>query len=109
MMADESDPRQPQTAEAPVSGPVPVRNPSYHWYQKVMAVLFVTFCMEIGMFLVIFPWSGYWDANYFAAWIPAWHPYWDNMYVRGAVSGLGVVNVYISLIEVFRLRRFARH
>ena len=39
----------------------------------------------------------------------AWHQYWDNMYVRGAISGLGVVNLYISLIEVLRLRRFAKH
>ena len=29
------------------------------------------------------------------------------MYLRGAISGLGVVNLYISLIEAFRLRRFA--
>jgi hypothetical protein len=29
------------------------------------------------------------------------------MYVRGAISGLGVVNLYISLGEVFRLRRFS--
>jgi hypothetical protein len=35
-------------------------------------------------------------------------PYWDNLYVRGAVSGLGAVNLYISLVEIFRLRRFAR-
>src|SRR5205085_2785100 len=34
--------------------------------------------------------------------------YWENMYVRGAVSGLGVVNLYISFLEIFRLRRFAR-
>jgi len=27
--------------------------------------------------------------------------------VRGAISGLGVVNLYISLGEVFRLRRFS--
>jgi hypothetical protein len=29
------------------------------------------------------------------------------MYVRGAVSGLGVVNIYISMLELYRLRRFA--
>jgi hypothetical protein len=34
--------------------------------------------------------------------------YWFNAYVRGAVSGLGIVNVYIALLEIFRLRRFAR-
>jgi hypothetical protein len=30
------------------------------------------------------------------------------MYVRGAVSGLGAVNLYISFVEILRLRRFAR-
>jgi hypothetical protein len=30
------------------------------------------------------------------------------MYVRGAISGLGVVNLYVAFVEIFRLRRFAR-
>ena len=30
---------------------------------------------------------------------------WDSSYFRGALSGLGLVNIYISLAEVFRLRR----
>jgi hypothetical protein len=30
---------------------------------------------------------------------------WDSPYFRGALSGLGVVNIYISLAEVFRFRR----
>jgi hypothetical protein len=28
--------------------------------------------------------------------------------VRGAISGIGIVNLYISLTEMIRLRRFAR-
>ena len=31
-----------------------------------------------------------------------------NAYVRGAVSGVGVLNLYISFLEIFRLRRFSR-
>jgi hypothetical protein len=34
------------------------------------------------------------------------HGYWENAYFRGAVSGLGVVNLYISFIEMVRLRRY---
>jgi hypothetical protein len=90
------------------AGPVSVHRPVYHWYHKLSAVLFITFCLEIGLFLLIFPWTEYWDANYFSAFIPDWHEYWDNMYVRGAISGLGVVNLYISFVEILRLRRFAR-
>jgi len=29
------------------------------------------------------------------------------MYVRGAISGLGVIDLYISILEILRLRRFA--
>jgi hypothetical protein len=72
------------------------------------AVLLVTFCLEIGLFLVIFPWTEYWDNNYFSALVPALRDYWDNMYFRGAISGLGVADLYIALVEIFRLRRFAR-
>jgi hypothetical protein len=89
--------------ELPAAAPPPPR-----WYHKVTAILFITFCLEIGLFLLVFPWTEYWDVNYFSGLLPAWEPYWDNMYLRGAVSGLGVVNLYISMIEIFRLRRFSR-
>jgi hypothetical protein len=79
----------------------------HRWYHKTLAILLVAFCFEIGIFLVIFPWTPYWDANYIGALIPQWHQFWDNFYLRGAVSGLGVVNLYIAVLELYRLRRFA--
>jgi hypothetical protein len=91
-----------------VATPVIVQPPVYHWYQKMWAVLLVTFCLEIGFFLVIFPWTSYWETNYFSQIVPGWHLYWYNSYVRGAVSGLGALDLYIAFIEVLHLRRFAR-
>ena len=88
--------------EALPAGPPPAR-----WYPKMTAVVFITFCLELGFFLVVFPWTEAWDNNYFSSLIPEWHRYWDNMYVRGAVSGVGAVNLYISFLEMFRLKRFA--
>jgi hypothetical protein len=90
------DPQPPAAAETG-HAPIAVPQPAYHWYHKMSAVVFITFCLEIGLFLLIFPWTEYWDGNYFS-----------DLYVRGAVSGLGVVNLYISFVEIFRLRRFAR-
>jgi hypothetical protein len=81
--------------------------PNYSGYHKFSAFLLVVFCLGIGLFLLIFPWTPWWESNYFGSWIPQWHLYWDNMYVRGAVSGLGVVNLYIFILEIYRLRRFA--
>jgi hypothetical protein len=90
------------------TGPVALGRPAYPWYHKLSAVLLVVFCLEIGLFLLIFPWTPYWESNYFGSLIPQWHLYWDNMYIRGAVSGLGVVNLYIFILELYRLRRFSR-
>jgi hypothetical protein len=101
------DPQPPEAAET-VHAPIAVPPPVYHWYQKVSAVVFIAFCLEIGLYLLIVPWTEYWDGNYFSGLMPQLKDYWDNLYVRGAVSGLGVVNLYISLVEIFRLRRFAR-
>ncbi|MGD0498746.1 MAG: hypothetical protein ABSC23_09960 [Bryobacteraceae bacterium] len=83
----------------------PLPQSAYRWYHKLTAVVFATFCLEIGFFLVVFPWTSY--AADFAAFKPAWQPYWYNPYMRCAITALGLVNLYIAFVEIFRLRRFA--
>jgi hypothetical protein len=104
MPPDSQQPAETEEVPAPVIVPPPV----YHWYHKMSAVVFITFCLEMGLFLLIFPWTESLDSNYFSGLMPQMKSFWDNLYVRGAVSGLGVVNLYISLVEIYRLRRFAR-
>jgi hypothetical protein len=108
MMSSEPLPGEtPPLAAAPeTASPEPPLAPRHRWYHKFTAVLFITFCLDIGLFLLIFPWTDGWDN--FAAFARNWRQYCDTMYVRGAISGIGVVNLYISLGEVFRLRRFSR-
>jgi hypothetical protein len=98
---------QPSSADLADAQPALAPPPLYRWYHKAGAVLFVTICLEIGFFLVIFPWTDGWER--FANFIPKLRPWCDNLYVRGAISGIGIVNLYISLTEMFRLRRFVKH
>ena len=98
----------PPAASEELHIPVVVPPPVYHWYHKMSAIVFITFCLEMGLYLLIVPWTDGWDTNYFSGLAPQLKAYWGNFYVRGAVSGLGVVNLYISLVEIFRLRRFSR-
>lgn len=78
------------------------------WVQRLSSVLFVVFCFELGLFLLIYPWTDSWNQNYFS-WLPTsqfhtvWHEFWKNTWFRGAVSGLGAANVWIAMTEVFRL------
>jgi hypothetical protein len=53
------------------------------------------------------PWSAFWERNYFAESLPGLLAMLRSPFVRGAVSGLGIVNVVAGiaeLISVFRRR-----
>jgi hypothetical protein len=63
----------------------------------------VAFFFEIGFALVVVPWSAFWDRNYFAEAVPAIHAVITNNFVRGAVSGLGVINLIAGLGELISI------
>ncbi len=74
----------------------------------ITRVLLVAYFIEAGVLLVVAPWSSFWDRNYFLASWPLVDTVLRNDWVRGAVSGLGVINVCAGLIELtglFTLRR----
>jgi len=60
----------------------------------------IAFFLEVGFVLIVVPWSEYWDRNYFALALPAVRALITNNFVRGAVSGLGVINVAAGLAEL---------
>jgi hypothetical protein len=95
----------PGSAPAPASPVVPAGT---GWFQRLSSVLFIIFCFELGLFLLIYPWTDGWSDNYFAWAIQgsvhtAWHSFWSNSYVRGCISGMGLVNLWIAVAEVFRM------
>ena len=63
-------------------------------------MLVVAYFLEVGLVLVLVPWSGFWDRNYFADVFPVLHDVLLNNYVRGGVSGLGIVNLLIGFDEL---------
>jgi hypothetical protein len=54
----------------------------------------------VGLLLTIIPWSGFWSRNYFAAAWPALQPIVRNNFVRGGVSGLGLVNLIVGFADL---------
>jgi hypothetical protein len=62
--------------------------------------LFVAFFLEVGLLLTALPWSTFWERNYFAYAMPALRPVLDNNFVRGAVTGLGFVNLLAAFAEL---------
>lgn len=50
--------------------------------------------------LVVLPWSDFWEANYFASAWPLVRSIVNNNFVRGAITGLGVVNLIVGFIDL---------
>jgi hypothetical protein len=66
----------------------------------VTRLVLVVFFLEVGLVLTLAPWSAYWDRNYFAETMPAVHAFITNNYVRGAVTGLGLVNIFAAVADL---------
>ena len=63
-------------------------------------LMLIALSIEVGLVLIIIPWSAFWDRNYFATVIPALQDIITNNFVRGAVSGVGLLNLMAGLIEL---------
>jgi hypothetical protein len=74
----------------------------------VRRLLLVAFFLEAGFALIVVPWSAFWDRNYFALALPAVHAVITNNFVRGAISGIGVLNIAVGIRELVSLF-LARH
>lgn len=91
----------------PTPTPIPPK-PRANWFQRIGSVLFIVFCLELGLFLLIFPWTDSWTGNYFS-WIGPvgfqrrWHEIWSSGYFRGAVTGLGLLNIWVAIAEALRM------
>lgn len=68
-------------------------------------LLVIAALIELGLLLIVVPWSAYWERNYFAQLSPIVEAVVVNNYVRGAVTGLGAVNVLAALADLAALVR----
>ena len=82
---------------------------------KLTIVFFILICFEIGILLVILPWvpSPSWNENYLLV-LAADKVHWPWLalamksgYVRGAVTGLGLLNILLGVWEIVNFKKTA--
>jgi len=56
--------------------------------------------VEVGLLLVVIPWSSFWERNVFFDISPWLHAFMRNRYLRGGVTGLGLVNLALAIAEL---------
>lgn len=79
---------------------------------KITIIVYILVSLEIGLLLLILPWySQFWEENFFlylmteklnAGWLPSLI---TSGWVRGVVTGLGIINVGIAVREIANFRR----
>ena len=73
-----------------------------------LALFFALYCLEAGLFFIIVPWTRFWSANpllqsHFAITMAVTNPF-----VRGAVSGFGLMHLLIGIKDIVRIVRETR-
>lgn len=71
---------------------------------RALVILYLVFCLELGLFLVVLPWVSIWTSNHLVlrySWVSSIAL---NHFFRGAVSGLGLADIWLAFHEFWRLR-----
>ncbi len=74
------------------------------WLHRFWLVIFVVFCVELGLLLIVLPWTQFWTNNSLLAGLPAIRRLLGHNFVRGLASGLGLVDIWIGIAEAVHYR-----
>jgi uncharacterized membrane protein YccF (DUF307 family) len=69
------------------------------WLQRSFVVVYVLFCMVLGMTLITLPWTSNWFETGWISQFPQVQDILQHGFIRGAISGLGLVDVWLGVME----------
>ncbi len=90
----------PKQAGAPHAGPR-----SRVWLDRTWMVIYVAFCIEVGILLTVLPWYGrIWTDNSFMMAHPLLRTLAADNFIRGVVTGLGLVDIWLGISAAVHYR-----
>jgi hypothetical protein len=95
-----ADPNLDPNADQDNVTPRTVRRGTPVWLQRVSLFVLVLFCVYLGVLVLVLPWwPRIWDHNMFIQARPALAAFLHNGAVRGIISGLGLIDIWIGISE----------
>lgn len=99
--------------------PVPSLNPAQGndeqavpapvWLQRLSLGVLVIFCLYLGLLIALLPWwKEMWDRNPLLLRHPALRAFLMKGTVRGLISGLGVLDLWIGISELIHYRDYRK-
>jgi hypothetical protein len=94
--------------------PPPPNGPDAHprraapvWLQRLSLFVLVLFCVYLGVLVMVLPWwPRIWDQNLFILSHPMLAAILHNGAVRGMISGLGLLDIWIGISEAVHYRDY---
>jgi len=101
----------PAGGNVPENGPVLVVPSSRHklgklelWRNRLFLLEFIFVCLFVGIILIVGPWTSFWTSNSLLANHPQVQAFLSYDFVRGLISGLGLVDLWMAVTELSRYR-----
>jgi len=69
---------------------------------RLRQVLWLMILFELGVVLLFLPWLQVWESNYFLSHYPVLRPYLLHPWLRGAITGLGALDILLAADLVWR-------
>jgi hypothetical protein len=75
------------------------------WLQRLSLFVLVLFCVYLGVLVMVLPWwTRVWDENLWIQSRPALAAVLHNGAIRGVISGLGLLDIWIGISEAVHYR-----
>ena len=104
---DTADPNANPNPDQNNVTPGSVRRGTPVWLQRVSLFVLVLFCVYLGVLVMVLPWwPRVWDHNMFIQARPTLAAFLHNGAVRGIISGLGLLDIWIGISEAVHYRDY---
>jgi hypothetical protein len=70
-----------------------------------LPLFFALYCLEAGLFFTVVPWTSIWTGNAILHSSTSLGLFADNNFVRGFVSGIGMLHLILGVRELARVLR----
>lgn len=99
--------REPSVLPPPPPEAVYSKRAAPVWLQRLSLFVLVLFCVYLGVLVMVLPWwTRIWDQNLFIISHPALATVLHNGAVRGMISGLGLLDIWIGISEAVHYRDY---
>lgn len=74
------------------------------WLRRLELLFYVMVRIYLGVIIAVLPWTTLWSENNWINYFPPVSSFLMQGAVRGMISGLGVLNLYIAIDEAVHYR-----